>query len=138
MSLMQLFGQTIPIAAVLLAGIVWLPLALRYRFRRAALGALFVILCSTSIALLYTGYIEMRRNIDPFAGVEGDWPSATVAAGLGGICDFFLPIICFGTVFSVATLIAVTTLEIRRTVNCRCLNRANASTEAMHSGDDDG
>ena len=135
--MMQLFAQTIPIAAVLLAGIVWLPLALRYRFRRAALGALSVVLCSASIALLYTGYIEMRRNTDPLAGVEGGWPSVIIAAGLGGICDFFMPIICFGIVFWVATLTAVATLEIRRTVNCRRLNRASASTESMHSDDDD-
>jgi hypothetical protein len=131
MPLMRLFVQAFPGAALLLVSIVWLPLALRYRFRRVALAALFVMLCSTLIPLLFTYYIEMRRETAPLAGVEGEWPSVMVAAGQAGLCDFFLPIICFGVIFSLTTLMTATALEIHRAMEKHRIDHTSANTSEV-------
>ena len=99
MPITVLFTQVLTVAAVILAGIIWLPLALRYRFRKVILPALVVIVASLLIALPFTFYLESRSQNDPLAGVSGEGPSIIVAAGLAGLCNFTLPIICFGTIF---------------------------------------
>jgi hypothetical protein len=114
MPLTSLYCRVIPIAVVLLVSLVWLPLAFRYRPRRAVLGALVVTACSASIPPLLAYYLEARRNADPLVGVTGEWPSIIVAAGVAVLCDLFMPMICFSIVFSVATLFSAGTLELWR------------------------
>ena len=118
------FVRVLLISAVTLASVIWWPLSLRYRIRRAALGALFVILCSFTISLLFTAYIDGIRDTRTS---DGEWPSVIATEALGGLCDFLSPIICLGVIFWTTTLTAITTLEIQRAIKTPQLGSNDSS-----------
>ena len=122
------FVQVFLLAAVILAGLIWLPLAWRYRAHRAALAALVVIVCSTTSVFLCVTRINRMRSIQT---VEGDWPGVIVTAALGGLCDVLAPLACFAVVFWAITFASVATLEIHRVV------KAHRSGNSKFSSSDD-
>lgn len=101
------------LAAVILAGIIWLPLVWRYRAPKAALGALVVILCSITSLFLWMIQINNRRSSQTF---EGTWPGVIVTAALSSFCDVLSPLVCFAVAFWAITFASVATLEVHRAI----------------------
>lgn len=122
------FVRVFLIAAVILAGLIWLPLAWRYRAHRAALGALAVVSCSITSVFLWIVHINRMRSVRI---VEGEWPGVIVTAALSGLCDVLSPLICFAVVFWAITFTSVATLEIHRAI------KAHRSDNGKSSSDDD-
>jgi hypothetical protein len=113
------------LAALISAGIVWLPLAWRYRAHRAALGALAVVSCSVTSVFLLLARINWSRRVRT---VEGHWPGVIATTALGGLCDVLVPPACFAVVFWTITFASIATLEIHRAVGTHRSDKGKPSS----------